>query len=45
MPLQLTVLRDEEPGDFVTVLDRSLDAIFLLDVVLQVHMRCELYAG
>ena len=35
VPLQLTVLRDEEPDEFMTALERGLDAIFLFDVVLQ----------
>ena len=35
VPLQLTVLRDDEPDDFMDALERGLDAVFLFDVVLQ----------
>ena len=35
VPLQLTVLRDCEPDDFMDALERGLDAVFLFDVVLQ----------
>ena len=35
VPLLLTVLRDDEPVDFMDALERGLDAVFLFDVVLQ----------